>query len=293
MFKKKELLEKQTSEKILRAATELLKKLPTVVDLKITEKKTVTVVGDTHGQVHDVLTIFEQQGLPTKDRSYLFNGDYVDRGDQGCEVVLLLCSWMLTDPSSLTMLRGNHEDRSITGMYGFYEEAKKKYGVPMYELYMGLFSVLPYAAVLQSKILVLHGGLFRSPSDPSCLAPFSDLRNIPASSRGLDIIPDTGIVTDVLWSDPVDVELCDNTRRGSGCFFPDELACEWLDAEGFLMLVRSHEGPDLQDLSNGYSARADGRVVTVFSATNYCGTHGNKGAVAVFGKDLHPKFVSF
>eukprot|EP01060_Flectonema_neradi_P035472 TRINITY_DN6538_c1_g3_i1.p1 TRINITY_DN6538_c1_g3~~TRINITY_DN6538_c1_g3_i1.p1 ORF type:complete len:332 (+),score=49.00 TRINITY_DN6538_c1_g3_i1:887-1882(+) len=286
------------AKKILEEAHELISRQPTVVDIVVSGKGTASVVGDTHGQVTDVIEIFQKFGLPTKDRKYIFNGDYVDRGDQGCEVVLLLCGWLLCDPTSLTILRGNHEDRSITLRYGFAEEARTKYGSGMYDLFISLFAALPLSAVVNDTVIILHGGLFRSPEDPSKLEPLQTLRDISNRERQkIDECPDKGIIADVLWSDPTPDNkktiLGDNDMRGSGCHFADHLTTQWLDDHNFTTLIRSHEGPDLQDLSLGYSLRADDRLITVFSARNYCGSYGNSGCVVTLGKDCHPRFQVF
>ena len=302
IFKDKEVLDAGVAAQILKAATAILASRETVVDIEIQNKATVTVVGDTHGQVADVIDIFTKFGLPTKDRQYLFNGDYVDRGDQGCEVVLLLCAHMICDPSSIQMLRGNHEDRAITTMYGFADEARRKYSNDMYNLFVTLFSALPLAGTINNTVIVMHGGLFREAFDAQSLAPLSSLRGVSTAHRmECESIPEVGVIADVLWSDPLSSDkggegeasiVTANATRGSGCCFSDEAATQWLDAEGFSLLVRSHEGPDLQCLDEGYSSRAGGRVSTVFSARDYA-ARGNQGAVVTFGKSCHPKYQSF
>eukprot|EP01061_Rhynchopus_euleeides_P020571 TRINITY_DN33451_c0_g1_i1.p1 TRINITY_DN33451_c0_g1~~TRINITY_DN33451_c0_g1_i1.p1 ORF type:complete len:396 (+),score=109.16 TRINITY_DN33451_c0_g1_i1:172-1188(+) len=304
LFAEKKVLDAGVAEKILRAATALLSQLPTVIDVEVKGKSTVTVVGDTHGQVADVIDIFKKFGLPTRDRAYLFNGDYVDRGPQGCEVVLLLCAHMICDPATLHMLRGNHEDRQITTMYGFADEARRKYGNEMYNLFVGLFAALPLCGVINAKVVVMHGGLFREAYDPDTLAPMDSLRAItPQHRMDHDCVPEVGIMSDVLWSDPqpsergddgvpAGVSVTPNALRGSGCYFSDEAAVQWLDAHSFSLLVRSHEGPDLQPLDEGYALRADGRVATVFSARDYS-ERKNQGAVLTFARDCHPKVSQF
>ena len=312
LFSKGGTLPASLVEKILSRATEVLLALPTVVDVELKGKATATVCGDTHGQVADVMQIFASVGLPTRERRFVFNGDFVDRGTTGCEVVLLLAAYAVLDPSSVTMLRGNHEDKQVSSLYGFSDEVRRKYGVPMHDRFVRLFAALPLCAVVGGGVVVMHGGLFREAHNLTELAPLSSLRSITAAERSAyETIPACGIICDVLWSDPAPSERADvvaaapasssaggvvgvseNTQRGTGCYFSDEAACAWLDSEGLRMLVRSHEGPDLQPLEAGYSSRADGRVVTVFSARDY-GGNGNRGAVVTFGRDCHPKFQSF
>ena len=81
----------------------------------------VKVCGDTHGQYYDMLRLFEYGGFPP-DSSYLFMGDYVDRGRQGIECICLLFAFKIKYPGKISILRGNHESASITRIYGFYEE---------------------------------------------------------------------------------------------------------------------------------------------------------------------------
>lgn len=125
----------------------------------------IIVVGDTHGQYHDVCHMLEVAGTPCEERMFVFNGDFVDRGAWGMETLVLLCCFKLALPRHVFMLRGNHETATCAIMYGFKGELEAKYGKgawkPVFTACKKLFAALPLAAHINRRTLVLHGGLFR------------------------------------------------------------------------------------------------------------------------------------
>jgi len=117
------------------------------------------VTGDFHGQFYDLLRLLDIAGGPPPKHKYLLVGDFVDRGKQSIETITLLCAYKIRYPESIYMLRGNHECNSITRMYGFYDECKRRYNLTMWRDFCSMFNYLPIAAVVDERILCMHGGL--------------------------------------------------------------------------------------------------------------------------------------
>jgi len=116
------------------------------------------VCGDIHGQYYDMLKLFEHGKFPP-DANYLFLGDYVDRGKQSMETICLLLAYKIKYPENFFLLRGNHECASINRVYGFYDECKRRFSVKLWKCFTDCFNCLPVAAIIDEKILCMHGGL--------------------------------------------------------------------------------------------------------------------------------------
>ena len=147
--------------------------------------------GDIHWQYYDLLRIFEHCECPG-EYSYLFLGDYVDRGKQSLETICLLLCYKIKYPEKVTLLRANHESSVTNRIYGFYDECKRRYNVRLWKSFTELFNYLPVAKLIDDKILCMHGGL--SPE-------LKNIQNISEISRLTDI-PRTGLLCDLLWNDP-------------------------------------------------------------------------------------------
>lgn len=119
----------------------------------------VTICGDIHGQFYDLIELFKKGGrIP--DTRYIFMGDYVDRGYHSVETFQLLMCLKLKYPGHITLLRGNHETMAISGVYGFIDECRKKYGnVNAWKYCVQVFDNLGLAALVEGKIFCIHGGL--------------------------------------------------------------------------------------------------------------------------------------
>lgn len=119
----------------------------------------IKIFGDVHGQYFDLFRLFDIAGYPGGNHKFLFIGDYVDRGKQSIETICLLLAYKIKYPNDFFLLRGNHECQSINRMYGFYDECKRRYNVKIWKEFGLCFNVLPVCAVVDDKILCMHGGL--------------------------------------------------------------------------------------------------------------------------------------
>lgn len=248
----------------------------------------VTVCGDVHGQFHDLMELFRIGGK-SPDTNYLFMGDYVDRGYYSVETVTLLVTLKVRYKERITILRGNHESRQITQVYGFYDECLRKYGnANVWKYFTDLFDYLPLTALVDGQIFCLHGGL--SPSIDS-------LDHIRALDR-LQEVPHEGPMCDLLWSDPDDRGGWGISPRGAGYTFgqvsreieielgtmTDSIMYTFLhiqdisetfnNTNGLTLVSRAH-----QLVMEGYNWCHDRNVVTIFSAPNYCYRCGNQAAL--------------
>ena len=229
------------------------------------------VCGDIHGQYYDLLRIFEHCGYPG-EYNYLFLGDYVDRGKQSLETVCLLLCYKIKYPEKVTLLRGNHESSVTNRIYGFYDECKRRYNVRLWKSFTELFNYLPVAAIIDDKILCMHGGL--SPD-------LKSIQNIQDISRPTDI-PDTGLLCDLLWSDP-DKEAADydENDRGVSVIFGEKVVMDFNKKNDLDLIIRAHQVVD-----EGYEFFANRQLITIFSAPNYCGEFDNSAGIMIIDDSL-------
>ena len=229
------------------------------------------VCGDIHGQYYDLLRIFEHCGYPG-EYNYLFLGDYVDRGKQSLETICLLLCYKIKYPDKVTLLRGNHESSVTNRIYGFYDECKRRYNVKLWKSFTELFNFLPVAALIDDKILCMHGGL--SPD-------LKSRNNITEIQRQTDI-PDTGLLCDLLWSDP-DKEATeyDENDRGVSVIFGEKVVTDFNKKNDLDLIIRAHQVVD-----DGYEFFANRQLITIFSAPNYCGEFDNSAGIMIIDDSL-------
>lgn len=189
------------------------------------------ICGDIHGQFTDLLRLFEYGGFPPES-NYLFLGDYVDRGKQSLETVCLLMCYKIMYPENFFILRGNHESAGINRIYGFYDECKRRYSIRLWKVFSDVFNCLPISAIVDEKILCMHGGL--SPE-------MERLQQIADLHRPCDV-PDVGLMCDLLWSDPdTGVNGWAENDRGVSFVFGADVVAAFLEQHDLDLLVRAHQ----------------------------------------------------
>lgn len=305
-FKRGKLIHRRVVIQALLAIRELFASLPSLLRLSLPlnedgKEPCITVCGDTHGQFFDVCNIFELNGLPSETNPYVFNGDFVDRGSFSFEVVMTFFLLKLVVPNGIYLLRGNHESKNMNKIYGFEGEVKHKYDDTVMTLFTEVFNWIPLAAVVENKVMVVHGGLFKEDN-----VSLNDIEKIDRNREP----PDSGLMSDlstshfllylndhlyalttlkiIVWADPQPFHGRGTSKRGIGLAFGPDITKAFLEYNNLELLVRSHEVKD-----DGYLVEHDGKCITVFSAPNYCDQMGNKGAFIRFGKDMIPKFTQF
>jgi hypothetical protein len=214
----------------------------------------VIVVGDLHGHFDDLLHVLDQYGQPHAGSHYLFNGDFVDRGDWGPEVLIALFCLQLLHPGVVHLNRGNHEDPLCNENYGFRAQLMQAFPENHCELYECIheaFDQLPLAYVC-NQVFVVHGGI------PLEFITLADIAGIP---KGPLVRPPTCKVDRLrealLWSDPSDVAGLND--RGSGVYFTEGDTKRFLLSNGLRTMVRSHEC-----VERGFLYSHNDRVLTVF-----------------------------
>jgi len=271
-FRRGEFLSYENAWQILKRISAVLTQERTVQYTTIDPECRMVVVGDLHGQLDDFLYVLHNSGLPSATNHILFNGDFVDRGNNSCEVVFSIFALKLACPDAVFLNRGNHESAEINEANGFAVECTKKYDRDLFSLFSDTFACLPLSHVLNNKVFVVHGGL--SWQD----FKVEDLNN---SVNRFIVDPVYGtLMSDLLWSDPDQNLGRAESRRGTGCHFGPDVVQKFLAANNLDIIIRSHE------VCDGVEYWFDGSLITVFSASNYCGDTGNIGGFVVVDSNL-------
>lgn len=269
-FNKQLLLREQEILWLCENAKNIFMKQPML--LKVSAP--IKICGDIHGQYKDLLNLFDFGGYPP-DVNYLFLGDYVDRGKQSLETICLLFAYKIKYPSMMHLLRGNHESASINKIYGFFDECKRRYNIKIWKYFTDAFNCMPISALVSDRIICMHGGI--SPS-------LRNLNQIEKISRPTEI-PDEGLLCDLLWSDPENIQGWGDNDRGVSITYGTDVVKNFLENVDLDLICRAH-----QVVEEGYEFFADRHLVTIFSAPNYCGEFDNAGAFMSVDADLTCSF---
>merc|ERR1719411_1365014 len=279
---------------LVSETTKLYKKEPNLLVLD----DPITVCGDIHGQFYDFLRLLEAGGDPAETQ-YLFLGDYVDRGCFATECVFFICAHKITYNKTFYNIRGNHECRHLTSFFNFKDECLYKYNLELYDAVMDMFDCLPISATINGKFLCCHGGL--SPD----ISTLDDIKELDRFQE----VPREGPFCDLLWADPVDDEKADaddnyedddelmdaepttwfayNETRQCSYVFGIDAVTTFLKKNNLTAVIRAHEaqfdGYKMQMINEQTQIP---RVITIFSAPNYCDVYKNKGACLKFDDEL-------
>ena len=263
----------------------------------------VTICGDIHGQFFDLIELFKHGGM-CPDTNYLFMGDFVDRGFYSVETFLLLLALKVRYPDRITLIRGNHESRQITQVYGFYDECARKYGsVNVWRYCCEVFDYLALGAIVDDGVFCVHGGL--SPN----IETLDEIRAIDRKQE----VPHDGAMCDLLWSDPDGMSLSllrffparpaltrltlslisditgwGMSPRGAGYLFGGDVVARFTHQNRLDLIARAH-----QLVLEGYKLMFENTIVTVWSAPNYCYRCGNVASILKLDDNLNQKYETF
>eukprot|EP00744_Colponema_vietnamica_P005494 GILI01008047.1.p1 GENE.GILI01008047.1~~GILI01008047.1.p1 ORF type:complete len:494 (-),score=129.59 GILI01008047.1:556-2037(-) len=257
-----------------------------IVNVTVGPKDRLVLVGDIHGQFRDLQTHVLSHQRDTididaaasegenVDCKYLFLGDYVDRGPQGVEVITLLLALKVEYPNNVFMIRGNHEDAQVSRLYGFLTECKNKLEPSSWGMFSEVFCNIPLGATVECEtgsFFCCHGGL--SPNVDSIEA----LQFLNRADYGHSLGEDGGEAIDgLLWSDPGEHKGFRRNMRGCGYTFGSDTTSKFCELNRVSFVCRAH-----QMVMAGYQWEHDQKLLTLFSAPNYCGINHNKGAIAI------------
>ncbi|OHS98643.1 Serine/threonine-protein phosphatase PP1-alpha [Tritrichomonas foetus] len=270
--------EDATISKLLEQAYKRFCQLPPLVSIN----DDVIIVGDLHGSLLDLLRIFRENGLPPSV-SYVFLGDYVDRGNWSIEVVIILIAMKVKFPKNIVLIRGNHEFESICSKYGFKDQLESVYPKSsIFGKFIDLFGELPIACIVNKSIFCVHGGL--SPL-------ISNVKQISLAPKPMQD-NNVGHFKDLFWGDPSSKSpfFSESERNFSKDMhnFGQEATRDFLEKNNFTLLVRGHSY-----IEKGIEYHFNKMCITLFSASSYSTNNVGNSAILKVSSDLKIKKVIY
>ncbi|XP_062939446.1 serine/threonine-protein phosphatase with EF-hands 1 isoform X3 [Cynocephalus volans] len=262
-FKQQQILHAHYVLEVLFETKKILKQMPNFTHIKTSPSKGITICGDLHGKLDDLFLIFYKNGLPSGSNPYIFNGDFVDRGSNSMEILMILFVSFLVYPNDLHLNRGNHEDFMMNMRYGFTREVLYKYklhGKKILQILEDLYTWLPIGTIIDNEILVIHGGI----SESTDLNLLHRLERNKMKSVLMPPMSVNGNLTTDLKKNKGGVPVAMHGRLRASQSFSEQLSKnEW------------------------------GQVVTVFSASNYYEEGSNRGAYIKLSSGMTPRFFQY
>ncbi|KAE8692102.1 Serine/threonine-protein phosphatase BSL1-like protein [Hibiscus syriacus] len=212
--------------------------------------------------------LFDEYGFPST------------AGDITLETITLLLALKIENPDNVHLIRGNHEASDINALFGFRIECVERMGendgIWAWTRFNQLFNCLPLAALIEKKIICMHGGIGRS---------IHSVEQIEKLERPITMDVGSIVLMDLLWPDPTENDsiegLRPNARGPSLVTFGPDRVMDFCKKNKLQLIIRAHEC-----VMDGFERFAHGQLITLFSATNYCGTANNAGAILVVGRGL-------
>ncbi len=244
----------------------------------------IFVIGDIHGNLKslsDLIQIVKKEN----PRVVIFLGDIVDRGSYQLECLVMVMILKIMEPKKYYILRGNHETLEMNAYYGFLEDFKTRFGnTEQFSQIITFYSMLPYCAILNNRILCLHGGI---PEDIEILTKIKGkcVKDIPLFSKDL-----ANSMMQIIWNDPKEgLKGFSKSYRGPGIkFFGEDVFSQFMERYQLEYLIRSHEV-----FEEGYKWFFNKRLLSIFSSANYRGSLSPNPASYAVIKDncVVPKFL--
>jgi serine/threonine-protein phosphatase PP1 catalytic subunit len=231
--------------------------------LEISDVDNLVIVSDLHGDYECFSQILDEINyasyLSHARNKMVFLGDYVDRGINSVGVLYSVCQLKLAYPDSIVLMRGNHEAPSEFPFashdfpFQLVERFGESAGRAIYRKTLQFFKELIVAAIVGNRVLLVHGGL---PTEQA----LSNYRALLSTAQENHM--SNNVLEEVLWNDPRKINSIDgweNSRRGIGRHFGEDITKKWLEITGTKCIVRGHEP------CPGFRIDHDGRILTLFS----------------------------